>query len=389
MINRLSKVKLGILGGGQLARMMALKCHEMGIQPHILSANPTDPGAEVTTHFTKGNLDSKKDLRRFLHKVDLAIFENEFLDPVLLHEASLSANTPIHPRPKIMNLLQDRLSQKNLLKKYKIPTARFVEVSPKAGLNNLIKVFPKGLVLKKRRQGYDGYGIFTFKPVKNLGEKGRGEKNLDEKLSQAEHFLHKNSRLIAEELIFFKRELALILFRNRKGQIVEMPLVQTFQEQNRCLWVKGPIQHPKKQALIKKLKHLMKDTNYEGALAFELFETKTGALMINEMAPRVHNSGHYSLNGLSEDQFSLHIKAVLNLELKTPLVLAKGFAMLNLLGESFQEKWLTPEGAILHWYGKHQSRLGRKMGHINHLGITPNKALDPLMDFYLKHKKKG
>lgn len=376
MKNKLSTVKLGILGGGQLARMMVLKSHEMGIKPYVLSTHPEDPAAQVTPYFIQGNSDSKRHLKKFLDKVDLAIFENEFLDPGLLYETSISSNTPIHPMPKIMHLLQDRLNQKKLLQKHKIPTANFIELHSKKQINELPHLFPKGVVLKKRHQGYDGYGIFTFK----MDSKNKTIET-DE---AAKQFINKNKPLIAEEYIFFKKELAIILVRNRKKQIIELPLVETYQEQACCLWVKGPHKHPKKDLLVKKLKTMLNQIDYEGVIAFELFETKTGSLIVNELAPRVHNSGHYSLDALSEDQFSLHIKAVLNMDLQEPMKCAKGFAMLNLLGEFNSEYWLPPIGTTLHWYGKTENRPGRKMGHLNSLNSSPNKALNVLLDFHSK-----
>ena len=370
MKNKLSEIKLGILGGGQLARMMVLKSHEMGIKPYVLSAEPTDPAAQITSHFIEGKLSSQRDLKRFLRQVDLAVFENEFLDPIQLHEASIANDTPVYPQPKIMHLLQDRLSQKKLLKKYNIPTARFIEISSIKQMNILNQVFPKNSVLKARKQGYDGYGTLILKNTSNK-----------EPIKQ---FIHKNKYIIAEEYIPFKKELALILVRNRKKQTIELSLVETHQENACCVWVKGPCRHPKKDTLVKKLKSLINQIEYEGVIAFELFETKKGDLLVNEIAPRVHNSGHYSLDALSEDQFSLHIKAVLNMDLQTPTKCANGFAMLNLLGQENNKIWLPPTGTKLHWYSKTESRPGRKMGHLNNLDSTPNKALATLLDFKKK-----
>ena len=372
MKNRLSKVKLGILGSGQLARMLTLKSHEMGIQPYILGSHPQSPASKVSSHFVKGSLHSKRDLKNFLNKVNLAIFENEFLDPVLLHEASLASNTPIHPRPKVMNLLQDRLSQKKLLRQHKVPTADFMEMPSSSSA--LTGMFSDGAVLKKRRQGYDGCGTFISKNI--------------EKDQKAWEFVKKNPKgLIVEKYIPFKRELALILVRNRKKQVVEMPLVETFQENACCVWVKGPCRHTKKNSLVRKLKTLMNEIEYEGVMAFEIFETQKGDLLVNELAPRVHNSGHYSLNALSEDQFSLHIKAVLNMDISAPVLRAGGFAMLNLLGLKKSVSFLPPKGIALHWYDKKEAHPGRKMGHLNNLDTSPNKALSPLLDFLKKIQK--
>ena len=369
MKNRLSKVRLGILGGGQLARMMALRCHEIGIKPYILSTHPQDPAPQVTSYFVQGNPKIKRDLKIFLKKVDLAVFENEFIDPTVLHTASIATDTPIHPQPKIMHLLQDRLNQKNLLKKYKIPTARFIDLQSSKQIEDLTRAFPKGFVLKKRNQGYDGYGTLI---VKNI-----------EKDNTAKEFIYNNPQLIAEELISFKKELAIILVRNRKEQIVEFPLVETHQEEARCLWVKGPCRHQKKDSLVKKLKNMLNQISYDGVIAFELFDTTQG-LLVNEIAPRVHNSGHYSMDALSEDQFTLHIKAVLNMDISPPKILSGGFAMLNLLGQQKPSQWFPPAETKLHWYGKIQSWPGRKMGHLNSLNSSSTKALTTLLNFKKK-----
>lgn len=373
MENQLSKIKFGILGGGQLARMMALKSHEMGLKPYVLCKAKNDPAAQVTSFYVQGLLDSRRDLKNFLQQVDIATFENEFLDTTLLQKTAFAVKTLIHPKPQVMQLLQDRLHQKKLFQKYKIPTARYVAISSKQEINNVNHLFPKGMALKKRRQGYDGYGT-------------RIVKNITQDKASLDFVVNNINNLIAEELIPFKREMALILVRNRRKQVIELPLVETYQEEARCLWVKGPRRHRKKAALVKKLKAMLDHLNYEGVMAFELFETKQSKLLVNELAPRVHNSGHYSLDALSEDQFSLHIKAVLNLKIKTPDLLVGGFAMLNLLGrKNYQLPSTQASSGKLHWYGKSDARPGRKMGHINFVAGSVSKAFAQLLQFKKDH----
>ncbi len=373
MENQLSKIKFGILGGGQLARMLALKSHEMGLQPYVLCRDTSDPAAQVTSSYIQGSLDSKRDLKKFLQQVNVATFENEFLDTILLQKTAFSVKTPIHPKPQVMQLLQDRLHQKKLFQKYKIPTARYVVISVDQEIHATNHLFPQGMVLKKRKHGYDGYGTQI---VKNITKDTVG-------LS----FVQNNmNNLIAEEFIPFKREMALILVRNRKKQMIELPLVETYQEKARCLWVKGPCRHKEKDSLVKKLKTMLDHLNYEGVMAFELFETKSGHLLVNELAPRVHNSGHYSLNALSEDQFSLHIKAVLNLNITEPDLRAGGFAMLNLLGrKNHQLLSKRISDGKLHWYGKQENRPGRKMGHVNFVAASVSKAFKQLLQFKKAH----
>ena len=369
-----SPIRLGLLGDGQLARMLALKCHDMGIQPYVLSSHPQAPASQVTSFFVKGSLYSKKNLTSFLKQVDIVTYENEFLDMSLLSNIAKSTKTPVYPAPRTMNKLQDRLKQKNLFKKYNIPTAKFISLSLDSykyshqKFNQLINLFPGGFVLKKRHQAYDGYGTCIVKGVKDK--------------TKAVHFIKTSQSLIAEELIPFKKEMATILVRNKKKQVIELPLVHTYQEQARCVWLKGPCQHKNKSFLVKKLKILLEKINYIGLIAFELFDTPKG-LLVNELAPRVHNSGHYSLDALSEDQFTLHIKAVLNQDLFSPILHTKGFAMLNLLaGKQLSQQIKIAEAkkeVKLYWYGKQEHRPGRKMGHLNALASTPDKALKKIL----------
>jgi len=354
---------LGIVGGGQLARMLALKAHELGIKVAVLSENTSDPAAQVTRLWTKGSLANAGDLRKFLNACSMITFESEFLDAHLLETLSRETSVPILPHPKDMALIQDRLTQKQILLQNRLPTARFHTVSTEDEARWALKDLGGLAVFKKRRFGYDGYGTFIVRSGKDL------TKFLPE--------VSKNSNgFIAEELIAFKRELAVMIVRNARGQTLRLPFVESFQENARCLWVKGPLKEGKRLvALGQKLEKFLGSLSYVGAMGVELFDTGTD-LLINELAPRVHNSGHYSLDALSDDQFSLHIKAILGQDLGKPRPLSPGFAMMNLLGTTAKPvKWLVPSAAKLHWYGKEENRPGRKMGHLNALAANPDKAL--------------
>lgn len=370
MENKFSNIKLGILGGGQLARMIALKSHEMGITPYVLNfSNTYCSAAQVTPYSINGKLNSKQSLRKFLNLVDIAIFENEFLDLKILQTVAKETNTSIYPKPQIMRSLQDRLKQKKLFNKFKIPTAPYVTLDSTDQINQISQLFPNGVVLKKRHQGYDGYGTYISKNI--LKDK------------KARSFINTQAPLIAEQFIPFKREMAIILARNKKKQIVNFPLVETFQEEARCVWLKGPCYHKQLKTLLKKIKTMMNQIDYTGVMAFEFFDTKDGLLMMNEIAPRVHNSGHYSLDTSGENQFTIHLKAVLNLDLNPISIQKGGFAMLNLLGKKkVALSWVSslPPGTKLHWYGK-DNRPERKMGHLTNLDSSSSKALQKLLKF--------
>lgn len=354
---------VGILGGGQLARMMALKAHEMGLPIAVLSENQNDPAAQVTALWRKGLLNDRATLLNFLRSCSVVTFESEFMDAELLSELESESGTPIFPKPDDMSKLQDRLTQKELLVKFSLPTAPYVPVSNESEARSALKVLGGKAVFKKRRFGYDGYGTFVIKSESDF------ERFLPE--------LEKNPHgFIAEALIKFKRELAVIVARGRDGRFVRLPFVESHQENSRCLWVKGPLKESKVfNRLGSQLERFLRGIDYVGVMGVELFDSPKG-ILVNELAPRVHNTGHYSLDALTEDQFSLHLKAILGSEIKQPQLNAKGFAMMNLLGShSRLPSWTLPGDIQLHWYGKSENRPGRKMGHINAVGSTPEVAL--------------
>lgn len=360
-------LRLGILGGGQLARMLALQAHRMGIEPWVLCEKNTDPAAQVTRFWIEGSPHNPTDLSNFCSQVSFVTFESEFLDADVL----ASLNEQIFPSPLLMGILQDRWSQKELLQKYKIPTAEYVVVENAEDLQQAWTHFPKGFVLKKRRGGYDGYGTYMVRTAKDLGP-------LLELLPK------ETSGFIAEAFIPFKRELAIILGRDQNKHSFTLPLVETKQTNAKCDWVQGPIKHTKASALIVRLQKMLQKENYVGVIGFELFDTGK-EILVNELAPRVHNSAHYSLDALSEDQFSLHVKAVCGISCESPKLLAPGFAMANLLGtKNSPADWKSDFTAKLHWYGKTENRPGRKMGHLTTTGATAKKALTQA----LKDRKK-
>jgi 5-(carboxyamino)imidazole ribonucleotide synthase len=365
ILNKKPGLKLGILGGGQLARMLALAAHPYGILPSVYAANSDEPAAQVTPFLFQGKADDAKSLESFLRNCDVVTFESEFLNAELLAQLSAKTQTPIFPEPKLMGQLQDRLSQKQLLQKYKIPTAPYGVIKDHKDVHGLRSLGGE-IVVKQRRFGYDGYGTFFVSTT--LVE--QDWKKIASKTSEG---------FIGEQKIAFKRELALLMARDQSGKIIDFPLVESKQTNARCDWVMGPIRHPQEAALRRSLRRFLNKENYVGLIAFELFDTgKT--LLVNEIAPRVHNSGHYSQNALSLSQFQAHVLAVCGYKLFAPQVLS-AFAMANLLGASSDTPHWSEQMANgtqqvqWHWYGKKDNRLHRKMGHLNAIGSTPKAAL--------------
>ncbi len=353
---------LGIIGGGQLARMLALACHEMGVCPHILSEKSSDPAAQVVANWHQGNVQDPKALKRFLESCDRITFESEFIDlPISPRFAFLKKSIPkFFPHIDLMSEVQDRRFQKNLLNHFKIPTSPFCIVETRDTLLSAVQKIQLPAVLKKCRGGYDGYGTFVLKSKKDL-----------------ENFLTLEwpGPCILEKWIPFRRELALLIARSSNGSFADFPLIQSHQKDHRCDWIVGPVEDARTISLRKKIKSMMSKKNYIGILAVEIFDSEKG-LFVNELAPRVHNTGHYSQDALTESQFHSHVRAGLGQDLDSPNLRSTSFAMVNLIGDSNRE-FVFPKalGGRLHWYGKQENRKGRKMGHINYVGKSQKELL--------------
>lgn len=339
--------------------MLALSAHPLGIPISVLTPSLTDPAAQVCPNTVLGNLDDAKDLQRFFSQIDVLTFESEFVDTDLVH-SHRPKGMPTFPALKTLKTIQDRLTQKELLEQFKIPTAAWAPVNQAADLKEARKQFSKGCVLKKRRFGYDGNGTFIFKGLRP---------------PDTGFLASSPGGWIAEEWIPFQKEMATAFVRSSHGEFFALPLVESVQVDARCFSVCGPVKHPGFSHLTQSFRRLMTEANYVGILAVELFVTKNG-LLVNELAPRVHNSAHYSQDALTCDQFEYHLRAGLGLPLPKVQLLQPGFAMVNLLGEGQHSPKLSwkPTGK-LHWYGKLENRKGRKLGHLNVLGPSAKVAL--------------
>lgn len=348
---------IGLLGGGQLARMLALAAAPQGFRAAVLSGKADDPAAQVTNAWKKGDPQNDADLREFCAGLDALTFESEFHDMGVV--ARIAAETPrlfVYPRPALMAEIQDRRTQKALLDRFKIPTSPWTRVDSIADLRAAAETLGYPFVLKKALGGYDGYGTFHVRREEDLA-----------RVREVAPF-----PAIAERAVKFTRELAVMMFRNRAGDVVVYPLVESRQRDSRCDFVLGPLRHRGLEPLLKRFRKLLKDSDYVGALGIELFDSG-GALLVNELAPRVHNTGHYSQNAMNFDQFQLHLLCARGGRLPKPAPLAKAFVMANILGESENLPRLdAPLTGRLHWYGKAESRPGRKLGHVNYCGASPD-----------------
>jgi 5-(carboxyamino)imidazole ribonucleotide synthase len=393
-------LNFGILGGGQLSQMLCLKAHELGLSSWVLSESADDPAAQVCNHHLVGNPHLAEDLQTFFAKVDVVTFESEFYDGKMLEEFALKFQKNIFPPPAAMSLLQDRKTQKELFLKLQIPTAELsgfplgdLSSSPLQYLESQLQKWPQGMVLKKRVGGYDGYGTFFIRKLEDIITfiKKATEKSAlaHTEFQNSAHWKALNEFLIQnfiiEKLIPFEKELAVMIGRDQFGNFINYPLVETRQERGRCDWVLGPTHHPRFEAMLESLQLFLNELEYVGVMGVEFFDTGS-ELLVNEIAPRVHNSGHYTQNSFLLDQFKMHLHCVIGDQVQKPQLVVKTFAMVNLIGQSSEP--VTIEGTLegsLHWYCKKQNRKDRKMGHIN---FTSDQSQVQLLEKALNERKK-
>jgi 5-(carboxyamino)imidazole ribonucleotide synthase len=372
-MNSSPQKKWGIIGDGQLARMLALAAYPLGIRPVMLTSDANSSGAQVCPLQVRGSTNSRTDLHALLSQVDFAIIESEFVNCDLLEATSL-ANKVI-PSIGSLRTLQDKLEQKKLLKRLGISTSPFYE--PRLGFHGfeqLLKETSSAKVLKFATLGYDGKGVCVLEG-----------KSTDR--SRAEEFFQvatdRKIQVFAEDRVDFIYEVAMVSARSSTGEIFHYPLVLSEQREGVCYRVCGPAVHFGVDSSLELLamkwsQKIAEETNLIGTFAVEFFVTKGGSLLVNEIAPRVHNSAHYTQNAGFVSQFENHWRAVAGLPLgKTE---AKGiFAMQNFLGptglfskESAPIPSVTPAGS-LHWYGKAGLSPKRKLGHLNVHGSLEQK----------------
>lgn len=353
--------RLGIIGDGQLSRYMVKSCKELGIPVTVLGRAESPAGLlEVPTVSSFSEL---------LLESDVLSFENEFFESDLLRSEmeSLKKKIDIFPRPENVELLRQKHLQKVLLESLQIPTAKYVAFEGRDVddfLRTQNRIFPEGCVLKWSTGGYDSKGLHFCGPGSRLGE------TRDFCLQARNEGRH----LYSEEWVDFDKEVAILGARSQNGQIRIFPLVQTVQDVGICRKVIGPVlEEAWVSAANDIVTTLLEELEYVGVLAVEMFVTKKGDLIVNELAPRVHNSGHYSLLATHPSQFEMHVRCVMGMELPE-LVTPKHFAMWNILGpkDIIEVELNSPikdndeisEGIEVFWYQKDRVKVRRKMGHL-------------------------
>ncbi|MDF5707773.1 MAG: 5-(carboxyamino)imidazole ribonucleotide synthase [Nostoc sp. S4] len=364
--------RVGIIGGGQLAWMMADAARKLEVELVVQTPSENDPAVSIAQEIVFAPVDDASATEILAKKCDVITFENEFVN---LNALSVLTEQGVcfRPRLKVLTPLLDKYHQRCYLSNLGLPVPQFFALDEVENLKSKIEYLGFPVVLKSRRHGYDGQGTFIIQDFTNLQEK----LNCD---------LIKNSNkslFLLEEFVPFERELAVIATRSLEGEIVTYPVVETQQEQQVCRRVIAPAEiTPNQVAEIKAIAHtLLNNLQAVGIFGIELFLRADGKVLVNEIAPRTHNSGHFSLDACETSQFEQQLRAVCGLPLGNPDLQCAGAVMVNLLGyensdsdyRSQRQQIIRIPQAHVHWYGKTQSRPGRKLGHVTVLLDNQNR----------------
>lgn len=362
------KNRIGIVGGGQLARMLALDGKKLGFYITVLDPTPHSPGGQVADRQIVAPLTDAKAMRQLADNSDFLTIEWEMADSNLLNTFAKEGIT-VHPSAKTLEIIKDKLAQKKFLKKNNIPVADFTPVTSKEDVKKVATKFGYPLILKARFDSYDGKG-------NALIEKESDIPNAMERL--------KGKPLYIEKYVPFVKEISVMVARSTSGAIVPYPTVENIHKNNILHITIAPARIAKKidkkaQALAKKvMKHLLG----AGVFGIEMFVDKNGKILINEIAPRVHNSGHHSIESSYTSQFQQHIRAITGLPLGNTALVHKASVMINILGRDSGpaqltglEKVLQLPNTYVHIYGKKDTNVERKMGHITVVGKSVHEVL--------------
>ena len=363
-----SKHKLGILGGGQLGKMMLYNTRKFDINTSVLDPNNEAPSRLACNHFVQGDLMDFETVFNFGKKVDTLTIEIENVNVEAL-KALEKEGVKVYPDSNTLATIQNKAEQKRFYTKHQLPTAAFKAYNNKSTLEKAVSENVQSLpfVWKSARFGYDGNGVKIIRKHSDLDQLPNGE-------------------CIAEDLIPFKNELAVIVARNPNGEVKSYPVVEMefHPEANQVEYVLCPARIP--ESVAKKATDVALKTaaafQHVGLLAVEMFLTQNDNILINEVAPRPHNSGHQTIEASQTSQFEQHLRAILNLPLGSTKNKACG-VMVNLVGaEGHQgavvykniEAIMALEGVTPHIYGKKMTRPFRKMGHVTIVNSSIEKA---------------
>ena len=365
---------VAMIGGGQLARMTHQAAVALGQTLRVLAASPDDPAAQVTPDVVIGEHTDAEALQRVAEGASALTFDHEHVPTDLLREL-VERGVNVAPPPQALIHAQDKLVMRRRLQELGAPIPRFAEVLQPSDVDAFAALVGGPIVVKTARGGYDGRGVTLAA-------------DLAEAREAAQRHLADGAAVLLEERVDMRRELSALVARSPFGQGAAWPVVQTVQRDGICVEVIAPAPdlHPDVAAEAEQLGlRLAGELGVVGVLAVELFETNDGALLVNELAMRPHNSGHWTMNGAATSQFEQHLRAVLDYPLGATGPIAPVTVMANVLGapeapamtmdERLHHLFARMPEAKVHLYGKSE-RPGRKIGHVNVLGAARGSVVD-------------
>lgn len=348
-------MRVGVIGAGQLARMMVPPAVELGVELRVFAENAGDSARIAVT--ATGDYRNAEDLLRFAATVDVVTFDHEHVPQDVLAALS-AAGVPMHPSPAALIFAQDKIAMRERLAALGLPVPDWAAVESHAELEAFIAAHGGQCVVKTPRGGYDGKGVRLVSAATEVAD------------------WFGDGPLLAEELVEFRRELSQLLARTPSGEVVTWPVVESVQRDGVCAEVIAPA--PNSRGKIADVAadiatSVAQNLGVTGVLAVELFETTDERLVINELAMRPHNSGHFSIDGSRTSQFEQHLRAVLDLPLGPTESREPWTVMVNVLGGvpdlpgRYAGAFADQPGVKLHFYGK-EPRPGRKVGHVTAMG---------------------
>lgn len=356
---------IGIVGGGQLGRMLTLAAKPLGFEVIALDPNADCPAAQVGAKIIIGDLYDETALRKLAKSADVTTIEIEHLNTHVLEQLQ-SEGAVIHPAPATVRMIQDKHRQKQVLHTHGIEVAPFAETVTKDDAKKVLKAFGGSMILKAKHGAYDGRGNAVVQSVHDL---------------DAAWQTLGGRQLYAEQMVRFQKELSVIVARSSTGETKPYDVVEMKHERNICLEVTAPAQisHKAKKSALDLANRTLEALEGAGVFAIEMFLLADDTALVNEIAPRVHNSGHHTIESCQTSQFEQHVRAITGLPLGETTLVSPA-VMVNILGTT--EGDMTPhlESALqlphthFHWYGKSPIKIDRKMGHITALDDTVEAA---------------
>ncbi|NEQ31634.1 MAG: 5-(carboxyamino)imidazole ribonucleotide synthase [Leptolyngbya sp. SIO4C5] len=356
--------RIGVIGGGQLAWMMVPSAKKLGLDLIVQTPRATDPAAKIAKETVLAPIEDAEATAELARKCDLITFENEFINLAALAELA-EQGVEFYPTLAALRPLLDKYEQRTYLQSIGLPVPQFAGLESEADRPQLAqKVSELGLplVLKTRRHGYDGQGTFILATLEAV----------EQTWQQLDY-----APILLEEFVPFERELAIMVARSRLKEVIAYPIVETQQVDQVCRRViaSAKVELPVAEEIGAIARKLMDSLQAVGVFGIELFLTAEGRVLVNEVAPRTHNSGHYSLDACRTSQFEQHLRAVSGLSLGSPALACQQAVMVNLLGyeqasDDYPEKRQRLEqlpNTYVYWYGKRESHPGRKLGHVTTL----------------------